>query len=175
MNTINKSKGYQIFNIPNTPEGLAFKKQIGKFLNHKKYRIHSRGRGPRPRYNNYAAHLPIHMADWLAVYISPSEKQLQLQFQLQQRIAELEKTIKRAVQAADDGLEIATKLNQKNDELTQENEDLTMELADADNECNNLKDKITRMQQSPTLIPTIPTTIPVIKQNGKEIVIRINI
>jgi|SRR5579862_1262847 len=55
------------FNVPNTPEGQIFLKNLRKFLRPTPNQAILRGRGPRPR--GYKSHLPKSMSTHFAVYI----------------------------------------------------------------------------------------------------------
>jgi hypothetical protein len=68
------SQGWQQFNVPNTPEGLAFIETLKQHLNHTRFRVQSRGRGKRP--NKYLHdHLPVGMSQWIAVYIRLNDRE----------------------------------------------------------------------------------------------------
>ena len=67
---INKieSKGMQVFNVPNTEEGNAFRKQLSSYLNKPQYKICNRGRGSRKEYGDDSS-IPLKHSEWIAVYI----------------------------------------------------------------------------------------------------------
>ena len=70
-----KSKGSQILNVPNTPEGQAFIKMLRKFSHEGEIRV--RGRGCRKEYAKivgaYTAKcsIPPKYSQWMAVYAKP--------------------------------------------------------------------------------------------------------
>jgi hypothetical protein len=68
-----KSKGNQIFNIPNNSEGKQFLKLCRKYLNKKSYSIRPRGRGSRKIKGNQSS-VPLNNAQWLALYFSKKIK-----------------------------------------------------------------------------------------------------
>jgi hypothetical protein len=72
-----KSKGKQVFNIPNTPEGRKFLEQLPTFLNTAVYTRKSRGRGKRDGTYNGSLSLSINdpNCEWIAVYINPKDDQ----------------------------------------------------------------------------------------------------
>jgi len=63
-----KSEGTQIFNVPNTPEGVAFVQQASKYLNRSCFeRLGKKGRGPnRPK--TMGGDLSVKDAVWFAIY-----------------------------------------------------------------------------------------------------------
>jgi hypothetical protein len=70
--SIETTKGFQVLNVPKTPEGDAFRKQLGKYLNHQHFRMKARGRGKRPTKRHHDA-LPLPMSEWVAVYVDLKE------------------------------------------------------------------------------------------------------
>lgn len=70
---MNDSKGFQHFNVPNTPEGQAFMSQLRKYVNRHAFGVRCRGRGNRPS-RRYQAHLPMPMSKWFAVYLQLTEE-----------------------------------------------------------------------------------------------------
>ena len=62
-----KTKGMQIFNVPNTNEGLMFLELASKFLNRPEYKIRNRGRGTRN--DSLKLTCPVKDARWIATYI----------------------------------------------------------------------------------------------------------
>jgi len=68
-----ESNGSQMFNVPNTPEGLEFIRLAHKFLNHHMFKsLRKRGRGKRP--NGDRSHVSAKNAEWFAVYTDESDR-----------------------------------------------------------------------------------------------------
>ena len=67
-----KTEGTQLFNVPNTPEGLEFVRLASKFLNRSEFdRMYKKGRG-KNRPKTIGGDLKTKDASWFAVYASPS-------------------------------------------------------------------------------------------------------
>ena len=64
-----KTKGMQVFNVPNTDEGNAFMKQLSAYLNRSEYSLKRRGRGTRKGKGN-RSDIPLKDAEWVAVYLT---------------------------------------------------------------------------------------------------------
>ena len=67
-----KTKGSQIFSVPNTPEGNVFLAQCRNYLNKDKYSIRPLGRGTRKEAGNQAS-IPLAYAEWYAIYETKKE------------------------------------------------------------------------------------------------------
>jgi len=63
-----KTKGTQVFNVPNDEKGQAFMRQAAEYLNRPVYGIVRRGRGERPS-RRFHQSLPLSMSEWIAVYV----------------------------------------------------------------------------------------------------------
>ena len=58
-----------MFEVPNDNEGHAFLKQLSKYMNHKVYKRHARGRGSRKDSKGAQSHITIANSEWIAVYV----------------------------------------------------------------------------------------------------------
>jgi cell wall-associated NlpC family hydrolase len=75
------STGKQFFNVPNTPEGLAFIALCRKYLNKnhiKGHKLSLIGRGPRPS-PAHQSWVPKALAKWFAVYLPLNDDAQRLQ------------------------------------------------------------------------------------------------
>jgi len=63
-----KTKGYQVFNVPNDKEGKAFMERLSKYINRPTYSIVKRGRGSRQEHGAQS-HISLQHSEWIAVYI----------------------------------------------------------------------------------------------------------
>jgi len=66
-----KTKGNQVFNVPNDAEGVQFLKLCSKFLNRSRYKTVKRGRGKRT--DLQALTCPLKLANWVALYIKGAD------------------------------------------------------------------------------------------------------
>lgn len=84
--------GNQLFNVPNTEEGLEFLKLAGKFLNKKVYkRLRKRGRGKNRPTNMFINDMPVKNAEWFAVYGEDSRTKIREYWDKQTRSEEARK------------------------------------------------------------------------------------
>jgi hypothetical protein len=177
------SKGHQAFNVPNTPEGIAFLQQAKKYAH--SVRLHSRGRGKRIHDGHiYFASLPVDKAEWIALYADGvgtlcyrdfAAKAAQLKWDNEDLTSKLKKAQADLSAALQANKSLAAHLN----EVQDENIENIQKLAEAKGECNDLTDRINRLHIqlnpiNPASIPVAPV-VPVIVDKGKEIVIRISV
>ena len=71
---IKKSKGPQLFCIPNDEEGQDLLAALRKHLNKKDYSIRCKGRGNRQGIYEFKSALPIDESEWIAIYIKLNNK-----------------------------------------------------------------------------------------------------
>ena len=97
-----KSEGTQVFNVPNTPEGLEFTRLSAKYLNHSCYeRLGKKGRGAnRPK--TIGGDLKVKDAEWFAVYAYKTREQWQKEYKRQDdivawRLKDVEKKIRNQI------------------------------------------------------------------------------
>jgi len=123
-----KSKGSQVFNVPNTEEGKAFIKKARAFLNNGAFKgIRSRGRGKRPS-RRYHDSLPQGMSDWLAVYVDGANDCPQW---AKERMAEWGKRINELKLIEDKLRKDVDELIERNAELERNNQAFADELTEA--------------------------------------------
>lgn len=77
MKTI-KTKGNQVFNVPNDKEGQLFMYLASKFLN-KNNKLRRRGRGKRKSVGDTKSYCKVKNAEWFAIYFNDSVVHRELQ------------------------------------------------------------------------------------------------
>lgn len=156
---IKTTKGFQLFNVPNTPEGNAFRKELGKFLNRSRFRLKANGRGTR-KHGGQQSFVPIGISEWIAVYANLKEGTI---------------------------LELRDKANAAEQQaawLQRENERLKLSHSEQDRTIGSLKaltnaqaEELKKLRgNTPVNVPPqTPLLLPQIKQEGKDLVIRISL
>lgn len=167
------SKGHQAFNVPNTPEGIAFLQAARKFAHG--VRLHSRGRGKRVHgRHTYFTSLPVDKAEWIALYADGvgtacyrdfASNMATLRWANEDLTSKLNKAQADLAAALQANKGLAVHLN----DIQDENLENIQKLAVAKQECKDLQG-----QQGQLNPASIPVSVAQDKK-GKQVVIRISI